>query len=341
MTSFTFPYKLRQPSALPAFISLVFSLYFGYTRPRRKEEVMHFLGSEFPQTAESAAFFHIIPVPLEATVSCGKGTAKGPDAILKASQELEVWDGQGIPGEAGFYTAPPVPCETSRKEYSLAIRQAAARALAARSGAARHSPQDRSPVPIILGGEHSLTLPVMQAFTAHYPKGSLGIVHFDAHADLRSELDGNPYSHGCVMRRIHEELHIPIMQLGVRALSPEEIRYREEHSIIHIDASTLARQNIQEVPIPAGFPQLVFISFDLDALDPSIMPATGTPVPGGIEWYQTLSLIESVTRQRAVVGMDMVELSPIAGLEAPSFLAADLLHKMMGFVLRNCYNNRY
>ena len=294
---------------------------------------MHFLESEFPQSAEEDAFFHIIPVPLEATVSCGQGTAKGPEAILKASLELEVWDGQGIPGEAGFHTTPPVVCGAGRGEYSLAIRQAAARAL---SFSPAKNPAKRGACPVVLGGEHSLTLYVMQALAARYAPESIGIVHFDAHADLRNELGGNPYSHGSVMRRIHEELGIPILQLGVRALSPEEIRYREEQGIAHIDAHILAAQNIQEAPIPSDFPPLVFISFDLDALDPSIMPATGTPVPGGLGWYQTLALVESVTRRRAVVGMDMVELAPIAGFEAPSFLAADLLHKMMGFVLRNC-----
>jgi len=287
---------------------------------------MNFLESEFAQAKEAEARFHIIPVPLEATVSWGKGTARGPEAILEASQELEAWDGAGVPGEAGFYTAPPVPCAPSREEYSSAIQKAVARALAFAPPADIANRR----IPVVLGGEHSLTLPVMRAVTDHYARESVGIVQFDAHADLRDLLDGNPYSHGCVMRRIHEDLGLAITQLGVRALCADEIAYREKNAIAHIDARALAEQNIREVQLPPDFPPLVYISFDLDALDPAIMPATGTPVPGGLFWYQTLALLESVARQRAIIGMDMVELAPIAGFPAPSFLAADLIHKMMG-----------
>jgi len=292
---------------------------------------LRFLESEFPQAPEGAALFHIIPVPLEETVSYGGGTAKGPGAILEASQELEAWDGRGIPGKAGFYTAPPVVCTAGREEYGPAIREAVSRALSFAPPANLASRR----IPVVLGGEHSLTLHVMRAFAAHYAPGTIGIAHFDAHADLRDELGGNPWSHATVMRRVYEELALPIMQLGVRALSPEEIEYREKQDIAYTDARALAEQQIRRVSLPPGFPPLVYISFDLDALDPSIMPATGTPVPGGLEWYQTLSLIESVAEQRTLVGMDMVELAPIAGMNAPSFLAADLLHKMMGIFLRN------
>ncbi|MDR2733028.1 MAG: agmatinase [Spirochaetota bacterium] len=292
---------------------------------------MNFLESEFTGTDEAEALLHIIPVPLEATVSWGGGTAHGPSAILEASQELEAWDGAGIPGKAGFFTAAPVPCASSREEYSLAIQQAAERVL---SFAPSRSLKERR-IPVTLGGEHSLTLPVMRAIKAHYKESAVGIIQFDAHADLRDQLGGNPYSHGCVMRRIYEELGLAIMQLGTRALCTEEIAYRGKNAIAHIDARELIEQNIREAPLPPDFPPLVYISFDLDALDPAIMPATGTPVPGGLFWYQTLALLESVAKQRAIIGMDMVELAPIAGFPAPSFLAADLIHKMMGMAVRN------
>jgi agmatinase len=288
----------------------------------------HFLASEFPNTSAAEALFHIIPVPLEESVSYIGGTAHGPAAIIEASQQLEVWDGFGIPGQAGISTAPAVDCKGTRESIYAGIHQAVSQSLS------YQGPMGR-PIPIILGGEHSLTLPVIEAFAESYGRESIGIIQFDAHADLRDQLDDNPYSHACVMRRIVESLGVRLLQLGTRAVSPEEMVFRREHSILHFDARELATENRTSLPLPADFPPHVYISFDLDGLDASIMPATGTPVPGGLSWYQALSLLESIGRQRKIIGCDIVELAPLAGFVAPTFLAAELVHRMMGVAMRS------
>ena len=302
----------------------------------------HFLASEFDQASPEHAAFHVIPVPYEATVSYGGGTAGGPAAILEASTQLEVFDGESIPGEAGFFTQAPVDCSGDRAEVYKRIRQAVLEALGARRADGAGSRSGRAgteglPIPVVLGGEHSITLPVMEAFVEVYGAKRLGIVQFDAHADLRNEYSGSPYSHACVMRRIHADLGIRLCQLGIRAVCPEEIIYRQEQGIFGLDASDLVPKGSSEITLPADFPELVFISFDVDGLDPSIMPATGTPVPGGIGWYQALGLLRSVARQRQIVGFDLVELAPLEGLHAPTYLAAELVHKIMGFVSRSAH----
>ncbi|KGE71436.1 agmatinase [Spirochaeta lutea] len=284
-----------------------------------------FLGSEFDQPKESHALFHVIPVPYEATVSYGQGTKRGPGAIIDASLQLEVFDGTSSPAEECIYTHNDVDCSGTREEIFSRITKAVARPLKA----------DGDKVPVILGGEHSITYPVMQAMVEKYGPDNIGVVQFDAHADLRDRYEGSPYSHASVMRRIHDDLGVAIYQLGIRALCPEEFMYRLERRIPGVDAKVLVPSAMKEILLPESFPEHVFITFDVDALDPSIMPATGTPVPGGLSWYQSLNLLESVAAQRKVVGFDVVELAPMDNFVAPSFAAADLTYKIMGIIARS------
>ena len=151
---------------------------------------------------------------------------------------------------------------------------------------------------------------------------------------MREAYEGNPYSHASVMKRIVDE-DIPLFQLGIRALCKEEVGTRKVHGIDHLDADILVPKNISDFELPYDFPSKVFFTLDIDGMDPSIFPATGTPVPGGLGWYQTLSLFESVVKQRTVIGFDIMEFAPIEGFHAYEFSAALLVYKMMGIIERN------
>jgi agmatinase len=280
-----------------------------------------FLGSELGQPPPEEALFHILPVPWERTVSYGSGTAFGPSAILQASWQLELWDGRSVPGSEGIYTHPPVDVTGDPQNVLERIASAVARIVAL------------GKVPVVLGGEHTVTYGVVLGYLkAGYR--DIGVVQLDAHADLRDSYEGDAFSHACVMRRV-VEAGVPLFQLGVRAMCEEELHARERHGVRFLDAEELVTGGLREVRLPDDFPRRVFFTLDVDGVDPSVFPATGTPVPGGPGWYQTLSLFESVARQRAIVGFDLMELAPLPGFHCYDFAAALLSYKLMGMIQRN------
>ncbi len=264
--------------------------------------------------------FHVIPVPLERSVSYGVGTRYGPPAILRASWQLERWDGKSTPCEAGIVTYESVDCD---RDIDVVLDTIA--------GLSRQAVQ-LNRVPVTIGGEHTATLGVIRGLLAA-DIGDIGVVQIDAHADLRESYQDDPYSHASVMKRIIDH-GIPLVQLGVRALCEEEIAIRERRRVVCYDAGELVPRNITEITLPEDFPEQVYFTVDVDGLDPSIFPSTGTPVPGGLGWYQTLSLFESVARQRKVIGFDLMEFAPIDGFHAFDFSAALLVYKMMGIIER-------
>ncbi len=280
-----------------------------------------FLGSELTQPSPDQARFHILPVPYEESVSYGGGTAKGPAAILAASWQLETWDGRSTPSDQGIYTWPPVHTEGSPQEVVDRIAQATKAIV------------DQNKFPIALGGEHTVTYGVIKGYIDSGIR-DFGVVQIDAHADLRDSYEDNPYSHACAMKRIIDE-DIPLFQLGIRALCHEEVETRRQCNIPHLDADELVPNNINSVKLPDNFPKKVFFTLDIDGMDPSVFPSTGTPVPGGLGWYQTLSLFESVAKQREIIGFDIMEFAPIEGFHAYEFSASQLAYKMMGIVERN------
>ncbi len=279
-----------------------------------------FLDTVFGNAPAGRARFHVIPAPMEATVCYGGGTARGPRAILEASRQLDDFDGPGCPGELGIHTQPAVKPAAGRgdlgERWLRGIEQAVARAL--KAGA----------VPVVLGGEHTATLGSIRAF--HAAGAEIGIVHFDAHADLRETYQGRKISHACVMRRIHE-LGYPLLQIGLRAVSHAEREYRRAHraTVTAWDSPVLPPGQLPRNWIPRDFPKQVFITFDLDALDPGVIPATGTPVPGGLGWYAAMEFIAAVAAARQIVGIDVVELAPMKGLHHPDFAAALLVNNLM------------
>jgi len=283
-----------------------------------------FLGSEIEQADPETAMFHVLPVPYEKSVSYGSGTALGPKAILKASWQLEQWDGKSKPCDEGIYTCETVDCSVEPEQVIENIAQATQEIV------------EQGGMPIVFGGEHTVTYGVLKGLKAAGVE-DFGIVQIDAHADLREAYEGDPLSHASVMKRA-VDMGIPLYQLGVRAFCEEEIGYREEFGVQFQDADELVPNNINEITLPEDFPSKVFFTLDIDGMDPSVFPSTGTPVPGGLGWYQTLSLFESVAKQREIIGFDIMEFAPIKGFHAYDFAAAMLTYKMMGIVQRNLNN---
>lgn len=284
-----------------------------------------FHGDDVPPSAPADALFHVIPVPLEQSVSYGTGTAEGPQAILEASSQLELLACGTVPAQYGIYTAPPVECSGPVEDVLQRI------------GTGVGTTLEQKKIPVIIGGEHTVTCGITTSLTNHY--GAYGVIQFDAHADLRDTYQGSSLSHACVMRRIHEQ-GIPIYQLGTRSYSQEEEQYRLKHGILFRDALDLWQQTL-EFELPPDFPEKVFITFDIDGLDSALMPATGTPAPGGLHWYQTMSLLQQIMETRICIGFDMVEYAPIPGFHGYSFTAAQLVYNMMGYLVRSAPNRRY
>jgi agmatinase len=266
--------------------------------------------------------FTVIPVPLEQSVSYGSGTGRGPAAILAASQQLEAWDGLSEPIDAGITTMPSVNCNGKIAAVLSRIEKAVQAAV------------DRRSIPVVLGGEHTVSLAPIRVLAGACPD-PMGIVQIDAHADLRDSFEGSPFSHACVMRRALEECGCALMQFGVRALCREEVEYRQEKRVLHLDGRTIPEQNLQNFALPGNFPKNIYLSIDVDGLDPSVIGATGTPVPGGPSWHQTLTFIERAIAGRRVVGFDLVELAPRPGDHGSDFAAAQLVYLVMGMVARN------
>lgn len=274
-----------------------------------------FLDSELTASERSeGARFRVIPVPLERTVSYGSGTAKGPEAIIEASNELERITGHAEPCVEGIFTETPVDCDAALSEIMERLAQRTEAAVRA------------GKVPVTLGGEHSLSYGAVMG-VARALGQPLGIVQIDAHADLRNAYQGEKHSHASVMHLLAEE-GVRLAQFGVRAFSSEEAQSRAKNHVFHVDAEDLVTGNVHAVDLPEDFPKLVYVSFDVDGLDPALMPATGTPVPGGLGYYQALRLVEHALKDRKCVGFDVVELAP-NGNTAWDFTAAQIVYRLM------------
>lgn len=279
-----------------------------------------FLGSEITQPEPTQAKFHILPIPYEESVSYGGGTKLGPASILEASEQLETWDGYTNPSQFGIYTCDAIDCEGNAEDIINRIAYATKTIL------------QQGGMPVGIGGEHTITWGIIKGYL-DAGETDFGVVQIDAHADLRHAYENNIYSHASVMKRVVEK-NIPLFQLGVRAYCEEEIEARKQFGVNYIDAVDLVPNNVSQIELPKDFPSKVFFTLDIDGMDPSIFPSTGTPVPGGLGWYQTLSLFECVANQRKIIGFDINEFAPINGFHAYQFAASQLLYKMMGIVSR-------
>lgn len=275
------------------------------------------LDAEADEYADAGAV--ILPVPFERTTTYGKGTCNGPAAILRASRQVELYDEEldDHPCAGGIHTLPPFVPRSADLEKALREIEDAAR-----------RPLEDGKFLVTLGGEHSLTLAPVSA--ARAARGELGVVQFDAHADLRDEYEGTPYNHACVMRRLADH-GVPAFAIGLRSLS------RPEAELIRSGGQPVIwghQLESAEERFDAGLehlPDRVYLTFDLDFFDPSLLPATGTPEPGGGFWTPTMRLLRRLFAAKEVVAMDVVELAPIAGQPASDFTAAKLVYKCLGY----------
>ena len=285
----------------------------------------YFLNSELSieEKDKETAKFHILPVPLEKTVSFGKGTSKGPQAIIKASNELERYTGKSEPCIHGIHTHSFLNCKKPLKAIMSDIENIT------------KDITKQKKIPVTLGGEHSITYGAVNGVYKGLDlpkKNNIGIIQIDAHADLRKNYENEAHSHASVMYLLGNEKY-KIAQFGVRALSKEEVENRKMFNILFLDARDIYYK--KKFKLPLNFPQKIYISFDVDGLDPSIMPATGTPVPGGLGYYESLNLIKNLIKGRQVVGFDVVELSPIKNFIAYDFTVASLVYEIMELINLN------
>jgi agmatinase len=265
----------------------------------------------------------VLPVPFERSTTYGKGTSAGPAAILRASQAMELYDEEldSEPYRLGIATLPAFLPESFGMEEALAELQGEARGILA-----------EGKFLVTLGGEHSLTLaPVRAAGEVFGGPEEVGVVQLDAHADLRQSYDGTPYSHASVMRRVVED-GFPTVAVGLRSLSAPEAELIRRRRLPVVWGRELAgcrarfRERLDELP------ERVYLTFDIDYFDPSLVPATGTPEPGGGTWHPTLELLRDLFQAKTVVAMDLVELAPLGGQPASDFLAAKLIYKCLGYL---------
>ncbi len=279
----------------------------------------YFLEGELSPAERDAetAKFHVIPVPLERTVSYGAGTANGPKAILEASVELErLWEGSE-PCAQGIATQAPVDCTGPLPDVMEAIAERTKAVVA------------KGSIPVTLGGEHALSYGAVRGVVAGLGR-PIGVVQIDAHADLRKAYQDERHSHASVMQLLTEEDGIRIAQFGVRAMSQEEVDRREACNVFAVDARALVTGNLSAIDLPDDFPEDVYVSFDVDGLDPSILPDTGTPVPGGLGYYQALDLVAHALKGRRLVGCDVVELAPTSESRVSNFTTAQITYALMG-----------
>jgi agmatinase len=284
-----------------------------------------FLGLDEEASDFDTARAVILPVPYESTTSYGGGTGGGPGAIVEASRYIELYDQEldGEPWEVGIATLPQLQLTGEGAEAAMTELGAAYQRLLDLTG-------DRFVV--MLGGEHSLSSPPIAAWAhRHRERGErLSVLQFDAHTDLRPEYEGTPYSHASVMHRVHED--VDLVAVGIRALTGEEAALARDRDNIHVFYADHIHdsEDWMDAVVERLGPH-VYISFDVDAFDPSLVPSTGTPEPGGLRWYPVLKLLRRVFRERTVHAADVVELAPIPGLHAPDFLVAKLVYKMIGY----------
>lgn len=260
----------------------------------------------------------ILPVPYDGTSTWIKGADKGPDAIIEASMNMELYDidtGTSV-CEKGIFTDAPVKEDSSPDAMVRAVRKRAE----------DHLKKDKFVV--VIGGEHSVSIGTIQAHQSHHK--DISVLQLDAHSDLRQEYEGSIYNHACVMARAKELC--PIVQVGIRSMDAEEREFIDKDNVFFAKDIHDKKDWIEKAV--SLLKDKVYITIDLDVFDPSVMPSTGTPEPGGLLWYDVLSLIKAIIDKKKVIGFDVVELCPSENNKAPDFLAAKLIYHILSYRFR-------
>ena len=280
---------------------------------------LDFLGAPYSAGIDHATFV-ISPFPYDATASYGTGARFAPARILEASAQLELFDEEleECPYKAGIHTLeiPEVPVEP---EMARRLSRDIARDILR-----------GEKVPVFLGGDHSISIGVIEAVTDIFE--DVTVLHLDAHTDMRNEYQGSPLSHACVARRASELCQV--VQAGIRSYSEAEWKHLKKMENLPVTAYMI-RQDIEQATrkiLEKIESEKIYITIDVDCLDPSVMPATGTPEPGGLAWFELLHLLKESIKHHKVVGFDVVELSPAPGLHFPEFTCARLVYKIMGYI---------
>jgi agmatinase len=282
--------------------------------------MIQFLDPPAEHTLAESSRIRIIPVPYDGTSTYRKGADKGPAALLEASAQVETFDieTQSEVHLHGVHTEAPVVCATTPEDLAPSVR--------ARVGDALKNGR----FPVVLGGEHSVTIGAVEAFADHLGRGKFSVLQIDAHGDTRESYHGSTHNHACVMARARE--HATIAQVGIRAVDKSEWDTMDRERVVWgweiskaVDASWMDR-------VLGMLQRDVYITVDLDAFDPAYLPATGTPEPDGMTWRQVNDLVRRVCRERNVVGFDVVELCPHEAHHGSDFLAAKLVHRMLSEV---------
>jgi agmatinase len=292
----------------------------------------NFLGLNAAQSRFESAPVVILPIPFEATTSYRSGTKEGPRAIIDASRYLETYDDeldQELSSRIGIHTLPELDPDLDSIEKTIDRIELAAQDILA-----------KNKFVVGLGGEHSVSLGLVRAYHKKYPK--LTVVQFDAHADLRNQFEGTKYSHACVMRRI-QDLGVPTIGIGIRSMSQPEAEYiRNNPDTVTIYPAKLSQQNQDKqtwiTEIISHLQTPVYVTIDIDVFDPAFVPGTGTPEPGGMDWYEITQLLAELTKRVDIVGFDVVELSPLGGQVVSEFLTAKLVYKFLNYLFANKLN---
>ena len=270
-------------------------------------------------SALDSARIVVIPVPYDHTSTWIKGADKGPAAIIEASTHMELYDIETDSEvyKKGIFTAGPVDGQEHPEDM---VKSA--------SEQVRHYLQDNKFI-VVLGGEHSVSLGPVRA---HVEKDAdITVLQLDAHSDLRDEYEGSRYNHACIMARIKELC--PIVQVGIRSMDSSEKQALDKNRVTFAREISTNKKWIMNVL--SKLSQNVYLTIDLDVFDPSIMPSTGTPEPGGLLWYDVLGLLRTVFENKNVVGFDVVEMCPDERNKAPDFLAAKLIYKLLSYKFRD------
>jgi len=281
---------------------------------------LSFAGLMPPYSDPQQARVVVLPVPYDSTTEWHSGTRHGPQAIIDASQYLEFYDLE-LDREiykVGIHTLPQVEPLMSSPEAMIDRVYQVSRNLI-----------QKEKFVVTLGGEHSISLGVVRAFKEAFPK--MSVLQLDAHADLRDEYLGTKYSQACVMRRIYELC--PITQVGIRSLSWEEKQFLTQNKMLPLYMSDLTAKTISPEELVSSLSQDVYVTIDVDVLDPSIMPAVGTPEPDGMRWQQVLDIMKSVAFHKNIVGFDVMEFCPREGPDSCAFLLAKLAYKLIGYAV--------
>jgi agmatinase len=280
---------------------------------------MNYGGIENAYTAYEQAKFVVVPVPYDLTSTYQSGSRRGPSAILEASANMELYD-EELRKEtflAGIHTLHPLDADARGPAEMIEVVRRTIAGVAA-----------DGKIPVMIGGEHSISFGAVQAMREVFPK--ITVLQLDAHADLRDAYQGTPFSHAAVARRISGIC--PLVQAGIRSMSVEEAEFLATGTVKSYSADFILDHNSSYETIAGELEGDLYLTVDLDCLDPAFMPATGTPEPGGITWGNLIRLIRAVSSRCRIRGFDVVELAPIPGMVAPDFLASKLIYRIMGYL---------